>query len=335
MNQCDKHSYCCGGTDCDCNSGVNTITFDSYVCSFSLVHLFYSCLKRSIHGLWQPLPISDSGFPTFRAQNLSSTTTSIPVETSTASEQELSVTASDMTGFPTSQAQNLSSTTTSIPVETNTASEQELSVTASDMTGTSTTKSQKNSEISFSSSLRNLSTSNISKNKSTVLSSSTTSSSATPPPSLLPSSSSSSQEKSQDTIKISIGVCVVIAMLLIGLIVAFSIWRERRLKKHMRELRSRWVPTDYLSKTASANVPDSSARLTRNILDETCNTTPYHSFSDSIRQPETVERRSAPQELRISVATETWPAFHRPQNPDYDIGLIEAKSQTMKIHEQH
>lgn len=299
MQQCNFHAYCCDLINCDCNSGVNITTFDSYVCSLSLVHFFHSCLKRSIHGLWQPLPISDSR-------------------------------------FSTSQAQNLSSTTTAISVQTSTASEQEPSVTASDMTGTSTTKSQKNSEISYNSSLRKLSTSNISKNTSTVLSSSTTPSSATSSSLLLPSSSSSSsQEKSQDTIRISIGVCVAIAMLFIGLIVAFSIWRERRLKKHMRELRSRWVPTAYLSKTASANVPDSSAQLTRNVLNETSNTTPSHSFLDSIRQPETVERRSAPQELRISVATETWPSFHRPENPDYDIRLIKAESQTMGIHEQH
>ena len=130
--------------------------------------------------------------------------------------------------------------------QTSTASTSSVSTTAS----ASLKASPPSSRVS------QLTISNESLQIATASSNQDTTTSGSPSPSIsspndetvsTPFSSSQSQPKPDHTVKIGVDIGVPVGFLLISAIALFAFWRERRLKGHMQELRSRWIPVDYFA----------------------------------------------------------------------------------------
>ncbi len=89
------------------------------------------------------------------------------------------------------------------------------------------------------------------KNSQPTSNSSTSSVSAASPNAATPSQQPASRSKGGTTDKTNTIIGVSLGLLLVAAITAFAFWRERRFKKHMKELRSRWVPHDYYNNIPS------------------------------------------------------------------------------------
>lgn len=128
-------------------------------------------------------------------------------------------------------------------------------------------------------------------------------SSTTLSPTAVPASSNHSSENFKsspsENVKIGVGIGIPIGLLLISAIVFFSIWRERRLKGHMRELRSRWIPASYF--TNEAKDDGSSSQTARNLQSQDhaldmSNSPRWHVIQEDLRG------ESTPQEMHVSAA---------------------------------
>ena len=193
------------------------------------------------------------------------------------------------------------STTMSEPVSKSSSSDPVTSQSMQDSSIESTTKFDTNGTSILYGSSTSLSPSSISTKPgySHTASESLTPLSSTAVPASSNHSSENFKSSPSENVKIGISIGIPIGLLLISAIVFFSIWRERRLKGHMRELRSRWIPASYF--TNEAKDDGSSSQTARNLqsqdhaLDMT-NSPRRHVVQEDLRGD------STPQEMHISVA---------------------------------